>query len=172
MVASIGRVPEAGAGEDGVSGNSRVAGVPASVRAAGTAGTAASPVDGAFEQILRQRLAPVAPPHPPEAEHAARVRFSAHAQERLAQVSVQLGPHALSRLEAAVERAGMKGGKESLILLDDLAFVVSVKNRTVITAVGADRMTDNVFTRIDSVVIAGKGNTAPATHDEDATDAA
>ena len=84
----------------------------------------------------------------------AHVRFSAHAQQRLAQASVQLDPNALSRLEAAVEKAGLKGGKESLILLDDLAFVVSVKNRTVITAVGADRMADNVFTNIDSVVIA------------------
>lgn len=86
-------------------------------------------------------------------EHA-HVRFSAHAQQRLAQASVQLDPNAMSRLEAAVEKAGLKGGKESLILLDDLAFVVSVKNRTVITAVGADRMADNVFTNIDSVVIA------------------
>ena len=84
----------------------------------------------------------------------AHVRFSAHAQQRLAQAAVQLDPSAMSRLEAAVEKAGLKGGKESLILLDDLAFVVSVKNRTVITAVGADRMADNVFTNIDSVVIA------------------
>ena len=84
----------------------------------------------------------------------AHVRFSAHAQLRLAQAAVQLDPSAMSRLEAAVEKAGLKGGKESLILLDDLAFVVSVKNRTVITAVGADRMADNVFTNIDSVVIA------------------
>ena len=82
----------------------------------------------------------------------AHIRFSAHAQKRLAEV--QLGPQAMSRLEAAVDKAGLKGGKESLILLDDLAFVVSVKNRTVITAVGADRMADNVFTNIDSVVIA------------------
>ena len=82
----------------------------------------------------------------------AHIRFSAHAQQRLA--AVQLDPNAISRLEAAVDKAGLKGGKESLILLDDLAFVVSVKNRTVITAVGADRMADNVFTNIDSVVIA------------------
>jgi flagellar operon protein len=89
-----------------------------------------------------------------EALEQAHVKFSAHAQQRLAQAEVQLGPQAMSRLEAAVEKAGQKGGKESLILLDDLAFVVSVKNRTVITAVGADRMADNVFTNIDSVVIA------------------
>lgn len=92
----------------------------------------------AFDRILEQ----------------ARVKFSAHAQHRLEQAAVQLGPQTMSRLEAAVEKAGQKGGKESLILLDDLAFVVSVKNRTVITAVGADRMADNVFTNIDSVVIA------------------
>jgi flagellar operon protein len=90
------------------------------------------------------------------AEAAQAVKFSAHAQQRLAQAEVQLGPQAMSRLEAAVQKAGQKGGKESLILLDDLAFVVSVKNRTVITAVGADRMADNVFTNIDSVVIAGE----------------
>lgn len=95
----------------------------------------------AFNQILQQQL-------------AGSVRFSAHAQQRLAQAAVQLGPQDMSRLEAAVDKAGQKGGKDSLILLDDLAFVVSVKNRTVITAVGADRMADNVFTKIDSVVIA------------------
>lgn len=89
-----------------------------------------------------------------EALEQAHVKFSAHAQQRMAQAEVHLGPQAMSRLEAAVEKAGLKGGKESLILLDDLAFVVSVKNRTVITAVGADRMADNVFTNIDSVVIA------------------
>src|SRR5688500_12090506 len=89
-----------------------------------------------------------------QAHAQAHVRFSAHAQQRLDQAAVHLDPQAMSRLEAAVEKAGLKGGKESLILLDDLAFVVSVKNRTVITAVGADRMADNVFTNIDSVVIA------------------
>ncbi len=87
-----------------------------------------------------------------QALEQAQVKFSAHAQKRLAEV--QLDSSAMSRLEAAVDKAGLKGGKESLILLDDLAFVVSVKNRTVITAVGADRMADNVFTNIDSVVIA------------------
>ena len=65
-----------------------------------------------------------------------------------------------AKLAAAVDKAGKRGGKESLILLDDLALVVSVKNRTVITAVGADRMNDSVFTQIDSVVIAG-GKDAP-----------
>jgi flagellar operon protein len=103
--------------------------------------------DGAdFGKALEQAQAQV--------QAQAHVRFSAHAQQRLDQAAVHLDPQAMNRLEAAVEKAGLKGGKESLILLDDLAFVVSVKNRTVITAVGADRMADNVFTNIDSVVIA------------------
>jgi len=121
------------------------------------------------QRVVRDGLAPVTQGTVPQGstsadaadfgkalEQAAQasVRFSAHAQQRLAQAAVQLDPHAMHRLEAAVEKAGLKGGKESLILLDDLAFVVSVKNRTVITAVGADRMADNVFTNIDSVVIA------------------
>lgn len=106
----------------------------------------------AFDQILQQQIGSAGD------SGVGGVRFSAHAQQRLAQAAVQLGPQAMSRLEAAVDKAGLKGGKESLILLDDLAFVVSVKNRTVITAVGADRMADNVFTKIDSVVIAKDRN--------------
>ena len=51
------------------------------------------------------------------------------------------------------DRAEQKGSKDSLVLLDDLAFVVSVKNKTVVTAVDSNRAKENVFTNIDSVVI-------------------
>lgn len=146
------------------------AGLPGAAGVTGVAGLSGSTVGRrvrqgtetglAFDRILQQQLAPVeqagasvATTASPE-DASSRVRFSAHAQQRLAQADVQLGPQALAKLEAAVDRASQKGGKESLILLDDLAFVVSVKNRTVITAVGADRMADNVFTKIDSVVFA------------------
>ena len=54
---------------------------------------------------------------------------------------------------AAVDRAAAKGARESLVLVDDTAFVVSVRNRTVITAVDRARMRDQVFTNIDSAVI-------------------
>ncbi len=111
-----------------------------------------------FDRLLQQ--AALEPAVPGERPEGARVRFSAHAQQRLAQAAVQLGPEALAKLEAAVEKAGQKGGKESLILLDDLAFIVSVKNRTVITAVDAGRMAESVFTNIDSVVIAKESGTS------------
>jgi flagellar operon protein len=81
------------------------------------------------------------------------IRLSAHAHERLRQSSVDLDAGAADRLKSAVERAEQKGSKDSLVLLDDLAFVVSVKNKTIITAVESNRAKENVFTNIDSVVI-------------------
>ena len=81
------------------------------------------------------------------------IRVSAHAQQRLRQSEDQLDPNAANRLRSAVERAEQKGSKDSLILLDDLAFVVSVKNKTVVTAVDNRRAKEGVFTNIDSVVI-------------------
>lgn len=81
------------------------------------------------------------------------IRLSAHAQARLRQSSVGIDAAAADRLKSAVERAEQKGSKDSLVLLDDLAFVVSVKNKTIITAVDSNRAKENVFTNIDSVVI-------------------
>jgi flagellar operon protein len=81
------------------------------------------------------------------------IRVSSHAQQRLRQSEDQIGPNAAGRLKSAVERAEEKGSKDSLILLDDLAFVVSVKNKTIVTAVDNRRAREGVFTNIDSVVI-------------------
>ena len=79
------------------------------------------------------------------------IKLSAHAQQRLDQAGATPDP---TRFKSAVEKAEAKGSKESLVMLDDLAFIVSVKNKTVITAVDQGRAKDNVFTNIDSVVIA------------------
>lgn len=66
---------------------------------------------------------------------------------------MSLGDDELSRLAGGVNRAAAKGARESLVLMDDKAFVVSVRNRTVITAVDGENMKENVFTNIDSAVI-------------------
>jgi flagellar operon protein len=84
---------------------------------------------------------------------AGGIRVSAHAQQRLRQAEGQLDSGTADRLRNAVERAEEKGAKDSLILVDDLAFVVSVKNKTVVTAVENSRAKEGVFTNIDSVVI-------------------
>lgn len=82
------------------------------------------------------------------------VKFSQHAVQRLQQRNIQLGAQELARLEQAVDKAAQKGSRESLVLMDNqMAFVVSVKNRTVITAMVGENMKENVFTNIDSAVI-------------------
>ena len=81
-----------------------------------------------------------------------RLKFSRHAQERLESRNLPLGNQELERLGSAVARAGEKGARESLVLLDELAFVVSIRNRTVITALQPSK--EGVFTSIDSAVIA------------------
>lgn len=94
------------------------------------------------------------------AAQQAGLKFSAHAQQRLAGLPEPLDGQALSRIEAAVSQAAKRGAKESLVLYDDLALVVSVRNRTVITAVDAARRRANLFTNVDSVVIVEGGEGA------------
>lgn len=71
----------------------------------------------------------------------------------MAASGIQLSENDMARLTEAVDKVEAKGGRESLILMGDLAFVVSVKNRTVITAINHERLRENVFTNIDSAVI-------------------
>jgi flagellar operon protein len=87
-------------------------------------------------------------------QNAAQVHFSGHAIERLRRRGIAVDPQTLARLEGGVDRAAGKGSRESVVFVDDKAFVVSVRNRTVITAVDSAHMREHVFTNIDSAVIA------------------
>ena len=80
--------------------------------------------------------------------------FSGHAVKRIEQRGLQLDGDRMRRLEQAVDRAEAKGSRDSLILLDELALVVSVQNHTVVTALDEASRKEHVFTNIDSVVIA------------------
>jgi flagellar operon protein len=84
---------------------------------------------------------------------AAGVKFSSHALERLKERGINLCETELGKLEGAVSSVAAKGGKESLIMVGDAALLVSVKNRTVITAFDRKNLDGNVFTRIDSAAI-------------------
>lgn len=88
-----------------------------------------------------------------EALQKASVKFSQHAQARLQARNIHLTNAELQKLDNAVAKAAAKGAKESLILMKDLAFVVSIKNKTVITAVDGANLKENVFTNIDSAII-------------------
>ena len=95
-----------------------------------------------FGQVLEQKLG-----------QDAEIKFSAHAQQRLSSRNIDLSADDLVRLRQGIAQAAAKGSRESLLLKDDVAFVVSIKNNTVITAVDAASMKGNVFTNIDSAVI-------------------
>lgn len=87
------------------------------------------------------------------------LKFSNHAQKRLEYRQINLTDDGLQRLAQAVDKAEKKGGKESLVLVDDLAFIVNIKERTVITALDSQSRGQGVFTQIDSVVFADPSET-------------
>jgi flagellar operon protein len=82
------------------------------------------------------------------------VRFSSHALQRVERRGIDVGPATLARLQDGVDRAAGKGARASVVFVDATAFVVAVPNRTVITAVDREHMKQQVFTNIDSAVIA------------------
>lgn len=98
-------------------------------------------IDQGFGTLLQKQL------------QSGSLKFSAHAEKRLAQSGIKLDAQQINLLEDAVAKVEQKGSKESLVLMNDLAFVVSVGNKTVITAIDSARMKDNVFTNIDSAII-------------------
>jgi flagellar operon protein len=84
----------------------------------------------------------------------ANVKFSNHAQKRLETRSIEMDESSMNRLSSAVDKAQAHGAKESLILMDDLAFVVNVRDRMVVTTVDMNHRKEGVFTQIDTVVFA------------------
>lgn len=83
-----------------------------------------------------------------------KIKFSGHAAKRLETRDIQLDDVAMQNLQHAVEQAEAKGAKDSLVMMNDVAFIVNVPNKTVITAMKLSERNDQVFTNIDSVVFA------------------
>lgn len=79
------------------------------------------------------------------------LKFSKHANARLATRNINLSAEQMERLETGTTKAREKGIQESLVMVDDLAFIVNIKNNTVITAM--DDSSDSIFTNIDGAVI-------------------
>lgn len=86
-------------------------------------------------------------------KHDQQLKFSAHAQKRMEQNGLEFNAEQVEKIAGAIQAVSQKGGKESLILTDKAALVVSVTNSTVITVIENERMKENVFTNIDSAVI-------------------
>jgi flagellar operon protein len=83
------------------------------------------------------------------------LRFSAHAQTRMKSRGIDVSPQMMDKLTNAVDTAQQKGSKNSLVLFSNAAFIVNVPNRTVVTAMDGENIRENIFTNIDSTVLAG-----------------
>lgn len=83
-----------------------------------------------------------------------KVKFSSHALKRLEERNIELSEAEMTKINTAIERAELKGSKDSLVMMDQTAFIVNIPNKTVITALPIAESKENVFTNIDSVVFA------------------
>lgn len=81
------------------------------------------------------------------------LKMSAHAENRLKERNINLTQADIKNINEAAEKIRNKGGREALILYKDIAFVASIRNNTIITAVDSSNLKENVFTNIDSAVI-------------------
>ncbi|GAC1660162.1 MAG: hypothetical protein NVS4B13_08170 [Candidatus Elarobacter sp.] len=97
-----------------------------------------------FRDVLRTSQAPAV---------QQPLKFSAHAQQRLESRNIRLTSDDVAKMNAMADKAAAKGAKQSLFMMRDVAMVVSITNRTVITAVDQSSMKENVFTNIDSAAI-------------------
>lgn len=98
-----------------------------------------------FQDILEEKAGRVS--------QGSELRFSKHASSRLATRAITLDESQVERLEAGVDRANGKGIKDSLMIMDQLAFIVNVPSKTVITAMDQTETDENIFTNIDGAVI-------------------
>ena len=89
-----------------------------------------------------------------QTEETSELKFSKHATNRLSERNIELSDSQMDRLKAGWQAAGEKGINESLVMVDQMAFIVNVKNQTVITALTGSEGESNVFTNIDGAVIA------------------
>lgn len=94
-----------------------------------------------FKEILESKI-----------NKSCNINISKHAAQRLEDRNINLSEEDIKALDNGLNLAQEKGSKESLILYKDIAFLASVKNRTIITAVEKNN-NENVFTNIDSVVL-------------------
>ena len=107
----------------------------------GTAAAVKQSAGTPFSEILREK----------QAAETGELRFSKHANERMATRNIDLTDEQFKRLENGAMLAGKKGILESLVMVDNLAFIVNIKNNTVVTAVNDGE--EKVFTNIDGAVI-------------------
>lgn len=115
---------------------------------------------GEFDASLEQALSKMEPSklnaNPAKADlnqSTQGLKFSAHATQRLRERQISFDPETLSKMNDAITKADAKGVQDTLMITDKAALIVSVPNRTVITAMDKNNLSGNIFTNIDGAVI-------------------
>ena len=107
-----------------------------------------------FKDVLNKTEAPAGlTAKPVAAAELGNIKFSNHAIERMQSRGISYSTDDLSKLSQAVSKAAAKGSKDTLILMDQSALIVSVKNNTVVTVMDKSALKENVFTNIDSTIV-------------------
>jgi len=81
------------------------------------------------------------------------VKFSQHAVKNMSSRNINITEKQLEDINTAVIKASDKGIKDSLVILEDTALIVSIRNRTIITAMERSKLKDSVVTNIDGAII-------------------
>ncbi len=97
-------------------------------------------VENGFDKVLKEKI-----------EKKEAIKLSSHAEKRLMERQIHLHKGDMDKLETAIDKLDEKGAKESLMIYKDMAFIASIKNRTIITAMGNDDL--DIVTNIDSAVM-------------------
>lgn len=95
-----------------------------------------------FQDVLNQKI-----------NQNSDLKISKHAELRMKSRNINLSQEQMDRVKNGAIKAEEKGVKESLIMVDNIAMVVSIKNKTIITVTDSKELKDNVFTNIDGAVI-------------------
>lgn len=99
--------------------------------------------ENSFDQVLQQKLQ----------QTQNQLQFSKHSQERIQQRGIEMTEDLLAQMNEAADSARQKGAKDVVMITHQAAFVVSVANNTVITAMNGNEMKNNIFTKIDGAVL-------------------
>ncbi len=110
-----------------------------------TSGKVAKPSsDVSFQEIFSKKQREL---------NGGELRFSKHASQRLNDRNIDLSEDQLNRLETGAQMAEEKGIKDSLIMVDSLAFIVNIPSQVVVTAIDKEETTNNIYTNIDGAVV-------------------
>ena len=118
-----------------------------------TGRTPASARANVGDTSFRDQLEALQTTRPANSGAVGALKFSNHAVERMQLRGIRFSPDQMAKIESAVGKAAAKGAKNTLLLTDEAAMIVSMKDKTVVTVMDKANLKENVFTNIDSTVM-------------------